>query len=204
MSETNETTIQSYDAHIQEYIEGTPQVVTGAVKEWIDASLADIPHEAKILELGTAFGRDAAYIEGLGYSVDRTDGTPGFVDWLQANGHQARVLNAITDDITGSYNLVFADAVLLHFTRPETQAVINKVYSALSDNGKFAFSLKQGDGEGWSEEKLGAPRYFCYWDEASIKGLLQEAGFSDIDIGDDSTGHNNAKWLHIIAVKGQK
>lgn len=205
MSETNETTLQSYDAHIQEYIDGTPQEVTGAVKDWIHASLQGLPQDAKILEFGTAFGRDAGYIESLGYTVERTDATPGFVNLLQQQGHKARVLNAITDDYGDTYDLIFADAVLLHFTRPETQAVLGKVFASLSDNGRFALSLKQGDGEAWSEEKLGAPRYFCYWNRAEIEPMLHQAGFAKVEVGDfDSTGHNNAKWLHIIAAKGER
>lgn len=203
MSETNKTTLESYDAHIQEYIDGTPQEVTGGVKQWIDASLEGLTHDVRILEIGTAFGRDAAYIESLGYGVERTDATPGFVELLQQQGHNARLLNAISDDYGTGYDLIFADAVLLHFTRPETQTVIGKVYEALADGGRFAFSLKQGDGESWSQEKLGAPRYFCYWNKSDIESLLTQAGFTDIIVGDfDSTGHNNAKWLHILANKG--
>lgn len=200
MSDTNDKTVQSYDAHIQEYIDGTPQVVQGFVKDWIDTVLAELPQDAKILEFGSAFGRDADYIESKGYKVRRTDVTPGFVKLLQSQGHQASILNAITDDLSGPYDLVFADAVLLHFTRSETQAVIGKVFNALSDNGRFAFSLKQGDGESWSEDKLGAPRYFCYWTKDGIEPLLKQAGFSKIQISDDHKG-STAKWLHIIAQK---
>lgn len=117
MSDTNDTTVQSYDAHIQEYIDGTPQVVQGFVKSWIDTVLAGLSHDTQILEFGSAFGRDADYIESKGYKVQRTDVTPGFVTLLQSQGHQASILNAITDDLNGPYDLVFADAVLLHFTR---------------------------------------------------------------------------------------
>jgi hypothetical protein len=204
MSETNETTLQSYEAHIQEYVEGTPQEVTGGVRDWITASLEGLPQDAKILEFGTAFGRDAAYIEGLGYKVERTDATPGFVDLLQRNGLEARLLNAITDNIPETYDLIFADAVLLHFTRDETRQVAGKVFTALSDGGRFALSLKQGDGEDWSDAKLGAPRFFCYWNKDDIEKVLSDAGFAKVDVGDfDSSGHNNAKWLHIIATKEQ-
>ena len=204
MSETNKTTLESYNAHIQEYVEGTPQEVTGGVKEWIDASLEGLPQDARILEFGTAFGRDATYIEGLGYKVERTDATPGFVDLLQSKGYDARVLNAITDDIPGEYDLIFADAVLLHFTRDETRRVAEKVFSALNNGGRFAISLKQGDGEDWSDAKLGAPRFFCYWNKDNIEQVLSEAGFPNVSVGDfDSSGHNNAKWLHIIATKEQ-
>jgi SAM-dependent methyltransferase len=199
MSETNNRTLESYNGHIQEYIDGTPQEVPGDVQRWIDASLQGLPLDAKIIEVGTAFGRDASYIENQGYKVERTDATEGFVDWLNQNGHTASVFNLISDDFDDSYDLVFADAVLLHFTREEVEAVLTKIHGALRDGGRFAFSLKQGDGEGWSEEKLGAPRYFCYWTQEQIEQLLPKTGYSSFEVSDGGSGHNNAKWLHIIA-----
>ncbi len=200
MSETNNTTIESYNAHIQEYIDGTPQEVSGVVKEWLDGSLADVPKDAKVLEFGSAFGRDAEYLTGLGYSVACTDATPAFVDLLRSKGFNANVLNAITDDLPQGLDFVLANAVLLHFTRDEAEQVIKKVYGALNENGKFAFSLKQGEGEGWSEEKLGAPRFFCYWTEPQIREVLETTGFGDIEVnGDKATA--NATWLQIVAKK---
>jgi hypothetical protein len=51
MSETNGTTIQSYEAHIQEYIDGTPQEVGGDVKNWIDTTLDGLATDARIIEV---------------------------------------------------------------------------------------------------------------------------------------------------------
>ncbi len=202
MNENNQTTLDSYNAHVQDYIDGTPQDVTGPIKAWINAMLAGLAHDAKILEIGTAFGRDAEYIEGQGYTVDKTDGSAAFVEWLNAHGHQARVLNALTDDLGADWNLIFADAVLLHFTREETRTVAAKAYSSLVSGGTFAFSLKQGEGEEWSEAKLGAPRYFCYWNEHDITALLKEVGFTNVSVGNfDSTTRPDTKWLHITATK---
>jgi SAM-dependent methyltransferase len=203
MSDTNDTTVQSYDAHIQDYIDGTPQLVEGFLQGWIDKVLADLPRDAKILEIGSAFGRDADYIEGRGYKVERTDVTSGFVRLLQEKGHEARLLNALVDDLGGGYDLLFADAVLLHFTRDETKSVIDKAYSALSNNGRFAFSLKNGEGEEWSDTKLNAPRYFCYWTKETIQPLLEQAGFTSLQITDDCTATvgSKAEWIHIVAVK---
>jgi predicted TPR repeat methyltransferase len=204
MSDTNDTTVQSYDAHVQDYINGTPQTVDGFIKDWIDKVLSGLPFDAKILEIGSAFGRDADYIDSLGYNIERTDVTPGFVKLLQQKGHQARLLNAITDDLGNDYDLIFADAVLLHFTREETEDVIKKAYNALSANGRFAFSLKVGEGEEWLESKLNAPRFFCYWTNETIHPVLEKAGFIDLHISDDSksTVGSKAKWIHIIATKG--
>ena len=158
MSETNNRTVESYNAHIQEYIDGTPHEVSGVVKDWLDGSLTDVPKDARILEFGSAFGRDAEYFAGLGYAVECTDATPAFVDLLQQKGLDAKVLNTITDKLPQGLDFVLANAVLLHFTRDEASdeasQVIKKVFDALNINGKFAFTLKQGEGEGWSEEKL--------------------------------------------------
>ena len=198
MSETNNRTVESYNAHIQEYIDGTPHEVSGVVKDWLDGSLTDVPKDARILEFGSAFGRDAEYFAGLGYAVECTDATPAFVDLLQQKGLDAKVLNTITDKLPQGLDFVLANAVLLHFTRDEASQVIKKVFDALNINGKFAFTLKQG--EGWSEEKLGAPRFFCYWTEPQIREVLESAGFGDVEIsGDRATA--NATWLQIVAKK---
>ncbi len=101
-------------------------------------------------------------MEVAGYKVERTDGTEAFVKLLQEQGHSARVLNAITDEFDGKYDMVFANAVLLHFTPSETANVFKKACNSVKQNGILAFTVKQGDGEEWSEAKLDAPRYFCY------------------------------------------
>lgn len=201
MSETNSRTIESYNGHIQEYLDGTPQEVSGVVKEWIDRTFADVPKDARILEFGSAFGRDATYLQDQGYQVACTDATPAFVDLLQQKGFNANVLNAITDELPQDIDVVLANAVLLHFTRDESTAVIGKVYDALKVGGKFAFTLKQGEGEEWSEEKLGAPRFFSYWTEAQIQDVLTQAGFSDVSIWGDQVGARDVKWLQVIAKK---
>lgn len=129
---------------------------------WLDEAVAGLPSNARILELGSGFGRDAEYLAGLNYSVECTDAAQAFVDLLNKRGLNARKLNVIADGLDGSYNLVLANAVLLHFTREQTKEVLRKVLASLKPGGTFAFTLKQGDGEKWTEEKLGAPRYFCF------------------------------------------
>jgi SAM-dependent methyltransferase len=200
MTNSNHQTIQSYEAHVQEYINGTPQDVSGVVKEWLDEAIANLPKDARILEFGSAFGRDATYLQNFGYKVECTDATQAFVDLLKQKGFNARQLNAITDDLGGQYDLVLANAVLLHFTRDETKQVLQKVFDALKPGGSFAFTLKQGEGEKWSEDKLGAPRYFCFWTEDQIQQLVEATGFTNVKVsGDKATA--KAEWVQVIARK---
>jgi SAM-dependent methyltransferase len=200
MNGTNNATIDAYNGHVQAYIDGTPHEVSGVVKDWLDATLADVPKSAGVLKLGSAFGRDGAYLQKLGYHAACSGATPAFVDLLRQKGFNARQLNAITDELPDKLGLVLANAVLLHFTRQETAAVIEKVFHALNEGGTFAFTLKQGEGEGWSDKKLGAPRYFCYWTEAAIRQALAQAGFRAIAISANQATAN-ASWLQIIVKK---
>jgi 2-polyprenyl-3-methyl-5-hydroxy-6-metoxy-1,4-benzoquinol methylase len=200
---SNQQTVQSYNDHVQEYINGTPRETTEDWKRWIDENLQALGANAKILEFGSAFGRDAAYMESQGFTMQRTDASSGFVDLLNKQGHNAQLLNAITDPIPTGYDMIFASAVLLHFTREETKSVIDKVYAALPGNGRFVFSLKIGDGEETTEAKLGAPRYFCYWQAPDIEKVLNDAGFSSVKIvtaGDYRS--DKPYWLLISAAKG--
>lgn len=197
--EANQKTIDSYNAHVEEYINGTPQEISGDLGVWLDEVLSYAPKGSTILELGSAFGRDADYFESAGYKVQRTDATKAFVDLLIGQGHDAKILNAITDDFGGKYSMVFANAVLLHFTPEETSNVIRKAYSSLDLDGILAFTVKEGTGESWSEYKLNAPRYFCYWQEDNLRNVVTDAGFDVVSISQGTTEY--AEWLHVIAQK---
>ena len=201
MNDVNQQTIQSYNEHVEEYIKGTPQQVSGEVQAWLDENLKALAPNAKILELGSAFGRDADYIESRGFKVERTDASKAFVDYLRNQGRQARVLNALTDELGAGYDMIFANGVLLHFNRSDAEAAIDKICHALLSNGRFLFSLKRGDGEEVSSDKLGAPRYFCYWQLDEIKTVLERNGFLLVhsDTADDP--RPNVKWLFLTAIR---
>ena len=196
----NAQTVATYESRVQEYINSTSHEVNGDLKVWLDESVDNLPHAARILEIGSGFGRDADYLHDKGYSVECTDATLGFVELLQDNGFNARELNVLTDEITSRYDFVFADAVLLHFDREQTADVMQKVYGSLEDGGRFAFTVKQGIGEEWSTDKLDAPRYFCYWQKGQIEELLEYTGFHNHLVEEKGSG-SGQRWLHVVAYK---
>lgn len=199
MSETNERTIAAYDTHVNEYMANTPTDLSETSKEWLAVSLKGLKTSARILEIGSAFGHDAAYIEQQGYKVDRTDASQSFVDHLQAQGHNAKKLNVLTDEITGPYNLVFADSVFHHFTISDALIASTNIFNSLDEEGRFAASLRLGLEEGWSEEKMGIPRYFSHWDRPNIEEIVREVGFISFIATD---GHKpKFPWLHFVARK---
>lgn len=196
----NELTLKAYQDKTQEYIEGTPPI-DATIKEWLDTSLELVPKDGKILEVGSGFGRDAEYVREKGFDIECSDAVPNFVELLQNKGFNTRPLDLLNDEIGEDYDMVLADAVLLHFTPEESAAVIRKIHNALNSNGIFALRMKRGDGPVWSQEKLGEPRYFYYWQPDELKDVLEKQGFEWQSMTESYTGHNKANWMHIIARK---
>lgn len=201
MAGGNDKTLRSYQDRIGAYVDGTTQVVSGPVGDWIDRVAAGLSPSARILELGSAFGRDAAYLQSKGLRVECSDAVAGFVAHLRGRGLTARPLNLLHDAVGEGWNLIFANAVLLHFDRDEFAMVLAKISRALAPGGRFAFSLKQGQGEEWSSAKLGAPRYFCYWQSDELAAQLAQAGFSHWTMETISPQRGGGlPWIFAIAI----
>lgn len=68
-------------------------------------------------------------------------------------------------------------AVLLHLTRAEFCDVLDRAWAAVGVGGLLAFTLKEGQGDGWTQAKLGLPRHFTYWREAEVRTALHTSGW---------------------------
>lgn len=207
MSKTeNDKTIDAYnqDGAVDLYVANNQNGnVSIDVKELIDKSLIGLPKNAKILEIGSGPGYEADYIESRGYRVERTDAAKGFVDYQVKQGHNARLLNAITDPIPKDYDYILANAVLLHFSHDDARKVMSKVFDALSPGGKFVLSVKEGDGEKYESKKIKQPRYFTFWQFPDVEKALRNTGFQELMIHKvvSSPDSNFSTWLNIIAHK---
>ena len=91
-------TVAAYDAHAAAYADGI-LAADDLMEEHGRAFAAAVGRGARVLEIGSGPGRDAALLESLGVDVRRTDISPGFVDLLRARGHDADVLDPLTDDL---------------------------------------------------------------------------------------------------------
>lgn len=197
--DTNKATLAAYETGVAEYNAAAIPSVEGSVKSWLDAALAMLSANALILELGSAHGRDATYIASKGFTIEPTDAVQAFVDYMRQHDQDARLLNALTDDYGGPYDMVYANAVLLHFTPEQVVQVLARIRTALRPSGIFVFSVKVGEGMAWSDAKLKSPRFFTYWHEKPLKELLVSAGFEIAFWEEGQTGHDNGNWYHVIA-----
>lgn len=185
-------TRQTYQAAAEAYARRTPR---RGPDEFLDRVVELMPG-AEVLEIGSGPGWDADHLEVRGCRVTRTDVTPAFVDALRAAGHQARTLDVRTDDLGGPWDVILANAVLLHLTRAEFADAVTRARAAVRPGGLLAISLKEGDGERWSEAKLELPRYFVYWREPAVRDVLEQAGWT---IEHLDHRQRSEPWLMIIA-----
>ena len=171
-----------------------------AVLAYLD-EVARLVGDGTVLELGSGPGWDACYLENRGPEVLRTDGAPAFVQMLQAAGHQAQLLDVRVDDLGGPYDAVLADAVLLHVTREQFVDVLQRARQAVASGGVLAITLKEGDGEAWTEAKLGRPRHFTYWREPAVRAALMDTGWQVLSL--EHVAGRVEPWLFVVARTGQ-
>jgi len=193
-----DVTLGSYDAAAHLYLMHSAPPGP-AVLAYLD-EVARLVGDGTVLELGSGPGWDAMYLESRGPRVLRTDGAPAFVQMLEAAGHQTRLLDVRLDDFGGPYAAVLANAVLLHLTREQFVDVLQRARQAVADGGVLAFTLKEGDGQAWTEAKLGRPRHFTYWREPAVRAALLETGWQVLSL--EHVGGRVEPWLFVFARTG--
>jgi pimeloyl-ACP methyl ester carboxylesterase len=187
-------TLSTYEQGIDAYIRDS--VRTPGHEDFLRRVLELLPHGAHMLELGTGPGHDALFFESGGVNVRRTDGAIGFVARLRAGGLQAGVLEITSGDFGGPYDVVFANAVLVHLTDAQLDLVLAKAFLAVRPGGLLAFTVKEGDGDAWSTAKVGRPRFFNYWREPSLLEHVLAAGWRPLSV--KHVQGRTEPWINVI------
>ena len=197
MQNPSDTTIETYRQNFDRYIERTPAEVGGEMGEWMDLFLSHIPKHGAILEIGSASGRDARYFAAQGFKVTCTDIVPQALQKLSDEGFETAEFDFRDQpkiEWAGKFDAFFANAVLLHAPPDVFESALRNITVVLKEDGVVAFSLKTGEGEEVTLEKMDAPRYFCYHTEPEIREVLSRLPFEIINLS--HLGQD--KWLHVI------
>ena len=188
-------TLSSYETAAQRYAVHSAGA-SPALSAFLDL-FADTVGFGRVLEVGSGPGMDAAYLERRGLNVSRTDATPAFVEMMRAAGCEARLLDIRTSDLGGPWEAVLAQAVLLHLDRAQFADALQRIRQAVIDGGVLAFTVKEGDGDAWSEAKLDLPRHFTYWRERPLRHVLAQTRWAVMSI--DRVAGRVEPWLFVMA-----
>jgi SAM-dependent methyltransferase len=192
----NVTTLGSYEAAADLYVAHQPPTAPAALLTFLDAIAELLPNGGRVLEIGSATGQDAVLLEARGLRVRRTDATGGFVKRLRSQGVEAEILNVVTDELGGPWDGIFANAVFLHLNVCELAGVLAKTARSVTPGGILGFTVKEGDGAGWSTAKLNLPRHFTYWRPASLRAMVDSSPWDLIAL--DRVAGAKDDWLYCL------
>jgi len=177
---TNAATLQAYEARADLYRDQTARSSAGWVADFLDLVADAVPRAdggpaPRVLELGSGTGDAVRDLAARGLTVQPSDATRAFVEMMHADGFHPIELNALADGLGGPWDAVVAFAVFLHFSPDELAAVLVKARHGIRAGGVLGFTVKEGDGAGWSEHKLGVPRHFTYWRPGPLRAAVEAA-----------------------------
>ena len=167
----------------------------------LDAFIKSLPAQARVLDLGCGPGSAAARMAKAGMQVDAWDATPEMAALAREQfGLEVRVATFDELDADAVYDGVYANFSLLHAPRSEMPGHLDRIAKALTAHGLLHIGLKTGVGE--RRDSLG--RFYAYYEESELAGLLDTAGF---EILSRATGTEagldgvEAPWIVVRARK---
>lgn len=196
------STVSAYDARAAAYRDASPAMGEDLAAE-LDWFSSDLQPGSRVLEIGSGGGRDALALEEVGLSVRRTDVSWAFVELLRADGHEADRLDPLTDALDDPargepYDGVWAHACLLHVARADLSVVLARLADASRPGAVLHVAVKEGDGEAWSTHgAIEAPRHFVFWRAEPLCEVLEQSGWSVVEIIRHRQGAADQAWLNV-------
>lgn len=189
-------TLRTYSGEAETYRSVTGYTMDDDTKNWLDSTVKDLPSGSRIFEIGSAHGRDALYLrDHYSFDVHCSDAVPEFISMLEEVYLDAVFWDADEHELPESFDLYLANAVLIHLSRERVATLLRDAYLKLPAKGKFAFTLKKGEGSEIISTKLAGPRLFNYWLPHEVVGVAVGAGFRSFELVENET------WLICIATK---
>jgi len=196
----SDETIETYRNNFDKYVARTGTEPRGEFKELLDAFASFLPDLGSIFEFGSASGRDARYLADKGFTVFCTDVIPEALKRLSEQGFKTAEYDFRNDpnpEWIEGFDGVFANASLLHAPQDVFENALKNIGLMLRQGGVVAFSLKAGEGEEITFEKMDAPRYFRYHSEPEVRDIMMGLSLEILTFSHAEQG----KWLHVIGRK---
>ncbi len=136
-----------------------------------------LPEGARVLDLGCGPGNATAAMLAAGHQVEAWDASP---DMAAVAAERFGIdLKVATFDMLSAdavYDGIYANFSLLHLPKREMLGSLARIAAALKPAGVLHIGLKTGQGE--KRDALG--RFYAFYEEDEIVGLLDNAGLAVI------------------------
>ncbi|MDW4500505.1 class I SAM-dependent methyltransferase [Sulfitobacter sp. D35] len=164
-------TLQVYAEKAEDYA----QMAADLDDPRLDAFIADLPEDARVLDLGCGPGREAGRMADAGFRVTAVDAVPEMVEMAARHpGVTAKEMHFADLADVDLYDGVWANFSLLHAPRADMPRHLAAIKRALKPGGRFHLALKTGAGS----QRDGLSRLYTYFAEDELRGLLAAAGLT--------------------------
>lgn len=188
--------INYYDVNAKNFNASTYHVEMGEIYQ---PFLANVVPKGKILDIGCGSGRDSLYFKKNGYEVEAFDYSMELVE-LARKQTNLQIQHASFYEISASdkYDGIWACASLLHCERERLSDVIQRIVTALKNNGICYMSFKYGE-----KDRDVDGRKFTDLNEKQSKELLAPFNVSILNqwVTVDQRPNRSEKWLNILFKK---
>lgn len=186
-------TIPFYDNNSQDFFERTKTI---NLTELYDTLAKFIPETAHILDAGCGSGRDSKAFLERGYTVSAFDASQEMVKIAsEYTGLDVQRLTFSEMDYQSDFDVVWANASLLHLPYLRLPQAFENIIRALRRNGIFYASFKIGEGENVADDG----RHFTYFDETHMRDFV--AQFPELLIEEiiqtEDSRPNRPDWLNV-------
>jgi len=194
-------TVTTYQENFNTYKEKTPRVVSGEFIDLLNNFVEKLPHDAYVMELGSAEGRDARYLRDKKVRVLCTDVIPQALVDLEHDGFETSLYDFRDEHKrkwSGGFDGVFAIAVFLHATQEIFESALMRLAIVLKPHGVMCLTFKIGVGEEIETDKLGGERYFKYYSKDDLVEIFsRHVMYEIISIVETS----DRKWVQVLIKK---
>ena len=195
---TDKETLNVYAAKAQDYAK---RFSSAKPDLHLAAFMLAVPNGGRVLDLGCGTGRSTAFMIEAGLKADALDASAEMAEIAGSEyGVQVRVAGFETLEAEGVYDGIYANFSLLHAPKAEMPEHLARISKALVPGGFFHIGLKTGTGE--KRDAMG--RFYAYYTDAEITGLLEDAGFVVIERSfgaDAGLDGPVAPWIILLAGK---
>lgn len=143
-----------------------------------------LPQTASVLDFGCGVGDSAARIRAAGHDVTCIDASPDMAATAkELFGLDVRQQSFEELDEIEVFDAIWASFSLLHARKAAMPDILARIHSALRPGGLVYIGLKQGVGE--HRDNFG--RFYAYYEEAELTGLVHAVRLLPITIDHDET-----------------
>ena len=163
--------------------------------------IAAIPEGGRVLDLGCGPGQSSAFMREAGLSVTSWDASVAMAEIGRKRfGLDTQVKEFSDLQETEIYDGIYANFSLLHAPKSEMPDHLARISKAMKPGGVLHLGLKAGDGE--KRDRFG--RFYAFYQDAEITGLLADAGLTvkTRDFGEEAGLEGTVDpWIILTARK---